>query len=91
MRKILLGVCLLLTGCANKKQAAPTPAPPPALAPPQIRSQMPPSNAQIVEHCVVVKQENANTVTCRCLPVTTKIDSKTGHTAVVCKKMKEER
>jgi hypothetical protein len=92
MRKVLLGICLLLTGCASKKQAAPaSPPPPPAAAPRQIRSQMPPPNAQVVEHCVVVKQENANTVTCSCLPLTTKIDSKTGHTAVVCKKMKEER
>ncbi len=40
---------------------------------------------------VVVKQENANTVTCSCLPVTTVIDSKTGHTKLVCKKMKEEK
>jgi hypothetical protein len=93
MRKVLLGICLFLTGCASKKQAAaPVPPPPPApAAPHQVRSQMPPANAQIMEHCVIVKQENANTVSCSCLPVTTKIDSKTGHTAVVCKKMKEER
>jgi hypothetical protein len=89
MRKVLLALCLLLAGCATKKQVVPPSLPPPA--PPQIRSQMPPPNAQMVEHCVVVKQENANTVTCSCLPVTTKIDSKTGHTAVVCKKMKEQR
>jgi hypothetical protein len=52
---------------------------------------MPPSSAELIEHCVVVKEENANTVTCACIPVTTKIDSKTGKTAIVCKKMKEER
>jgi hypothetical protein len=40
---------------------------------------------------VIVKQENANTVTCSCLAVTTRIDSKTGHTTLVCKKMKEEK
>jgi uncharacterized lipoprotein YajG len=89
MRKVLLAVCLLFAGCAAKKQVAPV-SPPPA-APAPMRSQMPPPNAQIVQHCVVVKQENANTVTCSCLPVTTKIDSKTGHTAVICKKMKEGR
>jgi hypothetical protein len=91
MRKVLLAGCLLLAGCATKKQVAPVSPPPPPPGPPQIRSQMPPPNAQIVEHCVVVKQENANTVSCSCLPVTTKIDSKTGHTAVVCKKMKEKK
>jgi len=52
---------------------------------------MPPPNAEIIKHCVVVKQENDNTVTCSCLPVTTVIDSKTGHTTLVCKKMKEEK
>jgi hypothetical protein len=52
---------------------------------------MPPANAEVIENCVVVKQENANTVTCSCLPLTTKIDSKTGHLTLVCKKMKEER
>jgi len=52
---------------------------------------MPPSNAEVIEHCVVLKQENANTVTCSCLPLTTKIDSKTGHLTLVCKKMKEEK
>jgi hypothetical protein len=59
--------------------------------PPPIRSPLPPATAEIIEHCVVVKQENANTVTCSCLPVTTVIDSKTGHTKLVCKKMKEEK
>jgi hypothetical protein len=39
----------------------------------------------------VVKQENANPVTCSCLPATTVIDSKTGHTKLVCKKMKAEK
>ena len=84
MRKVCLLVGLFLTGCAAKKPpVAPTPAP--------IRSQMPPSTAEIIQHCVVVEQENANTVTCRCRPATTLIDSKTGHTTLVCKKMKEER
>jgi hypothetical protein len=54
----MLAVCLLLAGCATKK---PVSLPPPG--PPQIGSQMPPANAQIVEHRVVVKQKNANTVT----------------------------
>ena len=84
MRKAWLVFCLLLVGCAAKKQpVAPTPLP--------IRSQMPPPAAELIEHCVVVKQENANTVTCSCLLVTTVIDSKTGHTKLVCKKMKEEK
>jgi hypothetical protein len=84
MRKVCLGLCLLLTGCAAKK-------PPVAATPPPIRSQMPPPTAEIIRHCVIVEQENSNTVTCRCLPATTLIDSKTGHTTLVCKKMKEER
>ena len=61
--------------------------PPPA----PVRSQMPPPTAEVIEHCVVTKQENANTVSCRCVPVTTRIDSKTGHTVIVCKKMPETR
>jgi hypothetical protein len=52
---------------------------------------MPPPIAERIEHCVVVKQENANTVTCSCLPLTTVIDSKTGRTKLLCKKMKEEK
>jgi hypothetical protein len=84
MRKGWLVFCLLLVGCAAKKQ-------PVAATPPPTRSQLPPGTAEIVEHCVIVKQENANTVTCSCLPVTTVIDSKTGHTTLVCKKMKEEK
>ena len=71
-------LCLLLfVGCAAKRKP--------------IRSQIPPPSAELIEHCVAIKQENANTVTCSCMPVTTKIDSKTGHTAIVCKKMKEEQ
>jgi hypothetical protein len=84
MRKALLALCLLLAGCAAKKH-------PVAATPPPIRSQLPPPTAELIEHCVVVKQENANTVTCSCLLVTTVIDSKTGHTRLVCKKMKEEK
>jgi hypothetical protein len=84
MRKAWLVFCLLLAGCAAKKQ-------PVAATTPPIRSQLPPATAEIIEHCVIVKQENGNTVTCSCLPVTTVIDSKTGHTKLVCKKMKEEK
>ena len=80
MKKLWLISFLLLVGCAAKQRP---------IAP--IRSQMPPPTAELIEHCVVIKQENANTVSCSCLPVTTKIDSKTGHTAIVCKKMKEEK
>jgi hypothetical protein len=83
----LLPVCLLLAGCGAKKQ--PVAATPPA--PPPIRSQVPPPAAEIIEHCVVLKQENSNTVTCSCLPATTVVDSKTGHLTLVCKKMKEEK
>ena len=84
MRKAWLVFCLLLTGCAEKKQ-------PVAATPPPIRSQLPPPTAELIEHCVVVKQENSNTVTCSCLPLTTVIDSKTGHTKLVCKSMKDEK
>jgi hypothetical protein len=76
---------LLLAGCPTKKQPdVVTPAPP-------IRSQMPPASSKTIEHCVVTKEENANTVTCICDPATTRIDSKTGHVTLVCKKMKEEQ
>ena len=82
MRKAWLVSCLLLASCAAKKQ-------PVAATPPPIRSQLPPPTAELIEHCVVVKQENANTVTCSCLPATTVINSKTGHTRLVCKTVKE--
>ena len=91
---LLVLFCIsLIAGCAAKK---PPVAPPPQAAAPApvrapVRSQMPPSSAQVIEHCVVSKQENANTVSCRCEPVTTRIDSKTGHTVIVCKKMPETR
>jgi hypothetical protein len=84
MRKAWLVFCLLLAGCAAKKQ-------PVAVTPPPIRSQLPPATAELIEHCVVLKQENANTVTCSCVPAKTVIDSKTGHTTLVCKTMKEEK
>ena len=84
MRKASLVFCLLLAGCAAKKQPVVAPPPP-------VRSQLPPSTAELIEHCVVIKQENANTVTCSCVPATTVIDSKTGHTTLVCKVMKEEK
>ncbi|HKS72975.1 MAG TPA: hypothetical protein VJQ82_07230 [Terriglobales bacterium] len=75
---------MLLSGCAAKKQpVAPTPPPP-------VRSQLPPPSAETIEHCVVTRQENANTVTCSCEPAITRIDSKTGRIILVCKKMKEE-
>ncbi len=83
MRKWCLVLCLLLAGCAAKKQPTAATAPP-------VRSQVPPASAEVIEHCVVTKQENANTVTCSCVPGRTVIDSKTGYTKLVCKKMKEE-
>jgi hypothetical protein len=90
MKRLCLVLLLpLLAGCAAKKQP-PTPTPPPP-APAQVRSQLPPPNAELIEHCVVTKQENANTVSCRCLPMTTRIDSKTGYTVIVCKKMPEKK
>jgi len=80
-------LCMLLIGCGAKKQpVAPTPPPPPP-----IRSQLPPPSAETIVHCVVTREENANTVTCNCEPATTRIDSKTGHVTLVCKKMKEEQ
>ena len=78
MRKAGLLFCLLLAGCAAKK-------PPVAATPPPIRSQLPPPSAELIEHCVVLKQENDNTVTCSCVPGKTVIDSKTGHTTLICK------
>jgi hypothetical protein len=83
----LVGVCLLSAGCPKKRLVPPPPPSPPG----PVRSQVPPPTAETIEHCVVVKQENANTVTCSCLAVSTTIDSKTGHTTLVCKKMKEEK
>jgi hypothetical protein len=84
MKKAVLVLCIFLSGCAAKKTPLPaTPAP--------IRSQLPPPTAELIEHCVVVKQENDNTVTCSCVPLKTVIDSKTGHTTLVCKAVKEEK
>jgi hypothetical protein len=92
MKNLWLILLVFLIGCPGKKPpVAVTPAPPPALAPAPIKSQMPPPAAEVIEHCVVTKQENSNTVSCRCVPVTTRIDSKTGHTVIVCKKMPETR
>jgi hypothetical protein len=92
MRNLWLILLLCLVGCsAKKKPVATTPPPPSAAAPAPVRSQMPPPTAEVIEHCVVTKQENANTVSCRCEPVTTRIDSKTGHTVIVCKKMPQTR
>jgi len=92
MRNLWLILLLCLVGCsAKKKPVAATPPPPSAAAPAPVRSQMPPPTAEVIEHCVVTKQENANTVSCRCEPVTTRIDSKTGHTVIVCKKMPQTR
>lgn len=82
---------LFLSGCAAKKQPVAAAAPPPPLPPAPVRSQLPPPTAEVIEHCVVTKQENANTVSCRCEPVTTRIDSKTGHTVIVCKKMPQTK
>jgi len=88
MKRAWLILLVLLIGCsAKKKTVAPTQPPPP----PPVRSQMPPRTAEVIEHCVVTKRENANTVSCRCVPVTTRIDSKTGHTVIVCQKMPETR
>jgi hypothetical protein len=89
MKKLLLIAVLLLAGCSAKKPPAlqPPPPPPPTPQVKPLKSQMPPASAELIEHCVVVKEENANTVTCACVPVTTKIDSKTGKTEIVCKKM----
>jgi len=84
MRKAGLVFCLLLAGCAAKKQ-------PVAAPPPPVRSQLPPPTAELIEHCVVVKQENSNTVTCSCLPQSTVIDAKTGHTRLICKTMKDDK
>jgi hypothetical protein len=90
MKNLWLILLVFLIGCPGKKPpVAATPPPPPTLAPAPapVKSQIPPPTAEVIEHCVVSKQENANTVSCRCVPVTTRIDSKTGHTVIVCKKM----
>ena len=92
MRNLWLILLLCLVGCsAKKKPVATTPPPSSVAAPAPVRSQMPPPTAEVIEHCVVTKQENANTVSCRCEPVTTRIDSKTGHTVIVCKKMPQTK
>jgi hypothetical protein len=88
MKNLGLILLVLLIGCSAKKKTVAPAQPPP---PPPVRSQMPPPTAEVIEHCVVIKRENANTVSCRCVPVTTRIDSKTGHTVIVCKKMPETR
>jgi hypothetical protein len=90
MRRLWLVLSLVfLAGCAEKRKptASVPPPPPPPPVRVEARSKMPPPDAELIEHCVVTKQENANTVSCRCLPVTTRIDSKTGYTVIVCKKM----
>jgi hypothetical protein len=86
MRRVWPISLILAVGCASKQRPVATPPAPPRV----IRSQTPPSSAELIEHCVVTKEENANTVSCRCLPVTTKIDSKTGQMVIVCKKMPKE-
>jgi hypothetical protein len=94
MRNLWLILLLCLVGCLAKKKPVAVTQPPPsavAAAPAPVRSQMPPPTAEVIEHCVVVKEENANTVSCRCEPVTTRIDSKTGHTVIVCKKMPQAK
>jgi hypothetical protein len=89
MKKLCLVLLLpFLAGCAAKRKP-PASTPPPA--PAQVRSQMPPPEAELIEHCVISKHENANTVSCRCLPMTTRIDSKTGYTVIVCKKMPDKK
>jgi hypothetical protein len=91
---LLLLIALLLSGCAAKKKqaAAPPPAPPPKPAVEKpLRSRMPPPTAQVIEHCVITRQENANTVSCACIPLKTKIDSRTGHTTIICKQMPKEQ
>jgi hypothetical protein len=87
MRNLWLILLVCLVGCSAKKAPVAASPPPSVAAPAPVRSQMPPPTAEVIEHCVVTKQENANTVSCRCEPVTTRIDSKTGHTVIVCKKM----
>jgi hypothetical protein len=98
MKKFWLVSVLFLLGCGPKKvPVAPPPPPPPVpapmpVAPPKpLKSVMPPASAELIENCVVTRQQNSNTVTCACIPEKTKIDSKTGKTEIVCKKMREER
>lgn len=92
MKNLWLILLVCLVGCSAKKTPVAPPSPPaPTVAPAPVRSKMPPPTAEVIEHCVVTKKENANTVSCRCEPVTTRIDSKTGHTVIVCKKMPETK
>jgi hypothetical protein len=49
---------------------------------------LPPAAAEIIKHFVMVDEENANTVTCRGLAVTTVIDSK--RDTRYCARKKEE-
>jgi hypothetical protein len=90
VRQASLILLLCLVGCTAKHSAqAPTPPTPP----PPVRSQIPPSTVELilVKHCVITQQENANTVSCACEPVTTIVDKEGGgRRTLVCKKMKPE-
>ena len=86
VRQASLMLVLCLVGCTAKHPAqAPTPPPP-------VRSQIPPPTTELilVKHCVITQQENANTVSCACEPVTTIVDKEGGRRTLVCKKMKPE-
>lgn len=89
MRHASLILLLYLVGCTAKH---PSNAPTPPAPPPPVRSQMPPttSDLMLVKHCVITQQENANTVSCACEPVTTIVDKDGGRRTLVCKKMKPE-
>jgi hypothetical protein len=87
MKKLFIAATLFLVAC-QKQTPAPTPPPAPEI-PPVIRSKRPSGLSQIIEHCIVVKSENENTVTCECEQIHTRIDAKSGRITIVCKAVRE--
>ena len=83
MRLLVIIVAACLLASCGKRSVQPQVPPPPA--PPVERSQRPSAKSEIIEHCVITRQENENTVTCECDPVRTWIDVKTGRTRVACR------
>jgi hypothetical protein len=89
---VILALLVALAACAKRPASAPAPPPPAPTTPPPavVRSQRPSEKATVIQHCVVTKQENANTVTCECDQVSTRIDASTGRTALVCRAVRQK-
>jgi len=88
---VILALLVALAACAKRPASVPAPPPPAPTPPPAVvRSQRPSEKATVIQHCVVTKQENANTVTCECDQVSTRIDASTGRTALVCRAVRQK-